>query len=261
MRIKARKLELSTKIINSIMGFCAGFYRKAYPEWDVRSWSNFQLKRFGKIYDRDIINVSGWKDSDKHGKLYKDYFPNARSYTTTNYGKEFGKSPYTDEKEFDLSRPLYKKIGRYDLVFTHTVIEHVFEIDTVIDNLCKLSRDSIITIVPFIQCLHWKDGGFKDYWRYTPFSLMELFEKRGFNTVYCTWNNDTPFMNVYIFHIASCKPDKYRNVFPSYEQPEFKKSSPGLALHNTIWPSDKEKTKSYYLGELIGNIFNNRCNY
>ncbi len=217
--------------------------------------ANSELKKNGKIYQGDILNVSGWQDLDKHGNRYKDYFPNSKSYTVTNFGSEFGSSGYINEKELDLSVPYSNNLGTYDLVFTHTVIEHILPVDIVIDNLCQLSRDSIITIVPFMQCLHWKEGAFKDYWRYTPFSLKELFEKREFKTVYCSWNNDTPFMNVYLFHIASRRPDKYRNVFPYYEEPEFKISSPGLAFHNNIWPSDKEKTKSYFLGELMGNIF------
>lgn len=52
----------------------------------ARLWSNECLRKYSDYLGGDICNVSGWKDQDKQGGYYKDYFPNRTSYTITNYG-------------------------------------------------------------------------------------------------------------------------------------------------------------------------------
>src|SRR5229473_1615128 len=56
----------------------------------ARYWSNQELKRFSHVAAADVVNVSGWKDEDKQGRHYRDYFPKARSYTITNYEGDSG---------------------------------------------------------------------------------------------------------------------------------------------------------------------------
>ena len=53
-----------------------------------RVWSNRELRRVGSMVRGDVVNVSAWQDSDKEGGHYKDYFPNASSYTITNWRTE-----------------------------------------------------------------------------------------------------------------------------------------------------------------------------
>ena len=49
----------------------------------TRVWSNQEIKKFSSFAKGDVANVSAWKDQDKQGKNYKDYFTNAKSYTIT----------------------------------------------------------------------------------------------------------------------------------------------------------------------------------
>ena len=44
-----------------------------------RIWSNKILKRISNNFDGDIINISGWKDDDKEGNSYSEYFINSKS--------------------------------------------------------------------------------------------------------------------------------------------------------------------------------------
>ncbi|MFH0958053.1 MAG: hypothetical protein V1897_05040, partial [Pseudomonadota bacterium] len=220
---------------------CAsGFLINSHPEWNPRHWSNREILKYGNIYKGDVVNISAWKDGDKEGGRYRDYFPNAKSYTVTNFGSEMESSGYENEKELDLSRPYSRDLGKYDLVFSHTVLEHVFQADVAIDNLCRLSRDTIMTVVPFIQVLHWRGNAYRDYWRYSPFALQEIFEKRGFKTLYLSWNDDTPLMNVYLFHIASCRPDAYKDIFPVYREPDFLERAPGNVFNMSLWPKPEQ---------------------
>ena len=58
-----------------------------------RLWSNNELGKFASLFRGDVVNVSAWKDSDKDGKNYEEYFVNAKNYWITNH--------QTREKGFD----------------------------------------------------------------------------------------------------------------------------------------------------------------
>lgn len=254
MRFWVRRII--TSIINRCLDFSVGLLVSSHPEWNPRSWSNREIKRIGKLFTGDVVNISAEMDSDKGGDVYSNYFPNARSYTITNYKKN--NKNFLNEKVLDLSVPYNGSIGYYDLVFNHTVIEHIFESSVAIDNLCKLSHDCVLTIVPFIQCLHWREGIYRDYWRYSPFALQEEFRIRGFKTLYMTWNQNTPLMNVYIFHLASKNPERYTNIFPKITKPEFLKYAPGMAFQNALWPSDEYKTLFKRFGDKVGEFLSQK---
>lgn len=53
-----------------------------------RIWSNRELKKFAKLFRGTVVNVSGWKDNDKEGANYREYFINASEYWITNYKSE-----------------------------------------------------------------------------------------------------------------------------------------------------------------------------
>lgn len=247
--------RLMHNLINSVMNKClefmVGFLITSHREWIPRIWSNREIQRFGPLFTGDVINVSAWKDSDKDGGHYREYFPNAASYTISNYGEgREGSSGLAEEKILDLSKPYTGSIGQYDLVFSHTVIEHIYPSSLAFENLCQLSRDCIITVVPFIQQLHGYEDGYSDYYRYSPFALQESFQKHGFETLYTSWNSDHPLMNVYIFHVASKKPNKYTGKFPKSEVIIRGTNGPGFLITKMLWPVEKNFFRK--LGEVIG---------
>tara|TARA_B100001287_G_C22566174_1_gene473968 strand:- start:165 stop:911 length:747 start_codon:yes stop_codon:yes gene_type:complete len=201
-----------------------GIFRKPRLE------TNKILKKFAHLFKGHVINVSGSSDSDKDtsffnyyfgdfdsGKRYKDYFINANSYTISNYPKD--KTNYNLDKSsmifLDLEENYIKKelIENFDVVYCHTVFEHLFDIFKAFKNLCSLSRDVVIFIVPQFQRIHDYERGYKDYWRFTPFSVDELFKKNGFTVLY----RETTLgfsSSMYLFYIASKKPKTWMSHFP-----------------------------------------------
>lgn len=176
-----------------------------------RLWSNKELLNFSHIFKGAIINVSGWNDNDKNGKRYNDYFNKSSKYYISNVGKYRGECGFENEMFLDLEKKLPEKlIEQFDVVFNHTVLEHIFNIQQAFDNLCNLSKDIIITVVPFVQEQHSTDD-FGDYWRFTPQAIVENFKIRGFETVYIS---TTPFKNTskYIFAISSKKPEQWDSI-------------------------------------------------
>lgn len=181
-----------------------------------RIWSNQELEKFAHLFHGNIANVSGWKDEDKEGSLYSDYFLNADHYTITNYDqdKERGYQGSCDEIVIDLEKSLSPAHhGKYNVVFCHTVLEHIFNIDIAFKNLCILSNEVVIVVVPFIQQLHGLNDNVFDFWRFTPYSLKFLFEKNGLKLRYCSSNGDNSNSSIYLFAIGY-RGDNWDNQIP-----------------------------------------------
>lgn len=179
-----------------------------------RLWSNRELKQVAHLFEGDIVNVSAWKDQDKEGGFYKDYFSNASSYSITNYKAEAnGLQNKNHETYLDLENELPDYLeSSFDVVFNHTTLEHVFEVRKSFSNLCLMSRDVVITVLPFMQQYHAHYG---DFWRFSPELVKRLFAENGFELVYQSFNNHKA-ASVYLFSIASKKPEQWSKHFPDW---------------------------------------------
>jgi len=176
-----------------------------------REWSNREIAQYAHLFRGDIVNVSGWKDVDKEGGFYRDYFVNAASYSITNYKAEArGFQGGEGEIFLDLEENLPDDLNnKFDVVFNHTTLEHIYDVNTAFSNLCKLSSDIVIIIVPFLQQYHADYG---DYWRFTPLVIKRLFEDHGFEVLYQSFNSHK-MSSVYLFSIASKNPEKWKDCF------------------------------------------------
>lgn len=210
-----------------------GLERHFSSSYSPRVWSNRELSRFGDLFSGAVINVSGGKDMDKQGRFYREYFPNAGSYEISNHTSSPKSPEYQLILDLESKRLPNGLAGRYDVVFTHTVLEHVYLIDRALDNLCALSRDIVISVVPFIQSFHCGKT-YSDYWRFSPHAMARLFDDRGFGTVYMSWN-DSPLGNIYVFHIASRYPENWDQIRhrqpPLHFGPGYMRSRAGARGH------------------------------
>ncbi len=176
-----------------------------------RDWSNAELKKVAPFVGGDVVNVSGWQDSDKRGGQYREYFAGARSYAISNYHHGVkGVQGMPGELLLDLeAQAPHELIARFDVVFNHTVLEHIFDVHQAVKTLCALSRDVVILVTPFVQEVHFIEGSFGDWWRMTPACVRRLLEREGLTTVYQS-ANDTAWFDVYVFTVAARKPESYR---------------------------------------------------
>lgn len=176
-----------------------------------RMWSNLELKKFSQLFEGKVANVSGWQDSDKQGAKYKEYFVNANEYWITNYRSDIRgyQGNLQNELFLDLTKPLPVELhNAFDIVFNHTVLEHIFEFDAAFDNLCKLTKDIVILVVPFLQEQH---GAYGDYWRFSPQALDKMFHLRDMEVMYINYN-DQRLSSIYIFAIGSRQPNKWKAI-------------------------------------------------
>lgn len=177
-----------------------------------RLWSNQEIRKFAHLFEGDVVNVSAWKDVDKEGRTYRDYFYNAKSYSITNYEADArGFQGQEGEIFLDLEKDLDPILEqKFDLVFNHTTLEHVFYVQKAFENLCKLSKDAVMVVVPFLQEMHTDYG---DYWRLTPQALERLFADNGFIMRYVSFNSHTS-SSVYIFCIGVRNEQKWEGKIP-----------------------------------------------
>lgn len=184
-----------------------------------RIWSNGVLQTLAPLCEGEIINVSGWDDRDKQGRRYRDYFVNATSYSISNYSGERGMGDASDVTDFqiDLEKPLAPELaGRFDVVFNHTTLEHIFKVETAFANLCAMSRDIVIVVVPFAQEMHYTSS-YGDYWRFTPIGLRALFRANGMEVVYEAANDDRN-AGLYVLSVGSKHPERWRDRFPAHHK-------------------------------------------
>lgn len=227
-----------------------------------RVWSNWELKKFAHLFEGNVANISGWKDFDKENSYYKAYFTNAKSYTITNFKSEArGFQGSENEIFLDLTVELPVELkGRFDVVFNHTVLEHIYDVKTAFKNLCILTTDIAIVVVPFLQEMH---GDYGDYWRFTPSAMKNMFEENGMSMLYCSFNSQ-PNASVYIFCIASKNKEKWNgiisNQFSTFEPTLLKKGLKKWVGYNAIQNEKYSLSKrvsflSRILKKLSFNVF------
>ncbi len=183
----------------------------------ARIWSNRELKKISGLFDGAVVNVSAKEDIDKEGSTYRQYFNNASDYWLTNLdaAPDHGFQGRANEILLDLTQPLKSELDRkFDVVFNHTTLEHIFDIRTAFHNLCSLSKDVVILVLPFCQTEH-ETSSYRDYWRLAPSCIRELFSEEGFTTVYESANNDFNAA-VYTFFVATRHPESWRSRMPAH---------------------------------------------
>lgn len=176
----------------------------------ARVWSNTVLRKFSPHVFGKVINVSAADDEDKEGGRYADYFPNATSYIMSNFGTgtDRGFRARPGELLIDLEIQLAAELRHcFDTVFNHTTLEHVFDVRTAFANLCALTNDLLVIVVPCAQVQH-DSRDFGDYWRFMPSGMRRLFDENGLNVVYEAANHHRNTAT-YLFFAGSRKPERW----------------------------------------------------
>ena len=87
---------------------------------------------------------------------------------------------------------------KFDLVLCTNVLEHIFDINSAIQNLRYLLKDRghLVVSVPFIYPLHDEP---KDYWRFTEHALKKLFSDFKILTIKRTGIRQFPTQYIFLF--------------------------------------------------------------
>jgi len=184
--------------------------------FNPRLWSNSELKKIADqvLPGQRIINVAGWKDLDKQGRHYRDYFREPQCYHISNYAGDIKRGGVGGPNlTIDLSQELPCELeSMYDVAFNHTVLEHLEDPRLAFLQIAKLSKDIVISVVPFKQKLHFEPGAFDDFFRLSPFAMRAFHKEAGLTVLYESYT-PPPALDVYLLYVGSRKPEKHKN-FP-----------------------------------------------
>jgi len=206
--------EVKRRVLEALRARLFNMGRQACYELSPRRWSNAELRRICGAFEGDVVNVSGWRDEDKDGSTYREYFGNARSYRITNYvGTAKAEDGIEGSVFLDLQGELPADLrGCCDVAFCHTVLEHIHDVPQAMRNIAEMTRDIAVLIVPFMQQEHYTDELYGDYWRFTPLGLKWLFEQNGMKLVWLA-GNDNPWYPIYLLAVASRRPGAWTGRF------------------------------------------------
>jgi SAM-dependent methyltransferase len=189
--------------------------RRVIPQYQPRIFHNRVLREYLRYFSGDILNVSGWEDRDKEGGYYQDYFGHIDRYVVSNIAGDRGRStlrPGVNQQHLDLAEPLGDEMrSAFDVVFCHTVLEHVYDTQLALQNIAEISRDVVVIVVPFSQSVHYTRT-YSDYVRLSPFYLRRVLEEAGY-TVLLSTVNDQQWFPIYVTMIAARSPERYELLF------------------------------------------------
>ena len=137
-----------------------------------RAEANRIFRHWAEPLTGRVLSIGSGHDQDKEGRTYREYFPNASTYHTS----EPVPSPHCD-LVVDVMDMGDIADGAYDAIFWSGVLEHVCNPFVAVDECYRVlsSGGTFLLGVPFAQPLHRMP---QDYWRFTESAVIHLL--RGF---------------------------------------------------------------------------------
>ena len=133
-----------------------------------RKESNKWLRKNCRDIQGRVLSIGSGRDYDREGGYYRDYFPNALSYTTSEVSEEF-------KCDLTLDVRSMPEIGdeSYECIFCSGVLEHVDDYHAGLDELTRILNTGGILLLglPFRQAIHMSP---QDFWRFTEYGIKHL---------------------------------------------------------------------------------------
>jgi hypothetical protein len=135
----------------------------------ARLASNALLRGWGSALTGAVLSIGSGTDHDGEGGRYRDYFPKATSYTTSEVGAEAAGC----DLALDIRAMPTVADESYDVVFCSGVLEHVDDVWAARRELWRILRPggTLLLGVPFRQAIHRAPY---DFWRFTEHGLRYL---------------------------------------------------------------------------------------
>jgi SAM-dependent methyltransferase len=130
--------------------------------------SDVLLAAWCRAVTGDVLSIGSQDDADGRGRLYRDYFVSARSYTTS----EVAPRPGCD-RVLDVRAMPEVADESYDAIFCSGVLEHVDDCHAAVRECGRILRPGGVFLVgvPFQQRIHCAP---LDFWRFTVYGVRYL---------------------------------------------------------------------------------------
>jgi SAM-dependent methyltransferase len=135
-----------------------------------RRESNAWLRVVCKDITGDVLSVGSGDNLDRDGHSYREYFPSAKSFTSSETLESRRKVDLIlDVRKMDLPDECY------DCIFCCGVLEHIDELHSALNEMYRVLKKGGYLIVgfPFWQRIHKAPS---DYWRFTEDGARHLLK-------------------------------------------------------------------------------------
>lgn len=135
-----------------------------------RRESNEWLRRQCRDIRGHVLSIGSGDDSDGEGGAYRNYFPMAASYTTSEVTEAFACDLVLDVR----CMPEISD-GSYDCIYCSGVLEHVDDFRGAMGELTRIIKPGGILLLglPFRQAIHMPP---QDFWRFTEHGIRFLLK-------------------------------------------------------------------------------------
>ena len=137
----------------------------------ARKESNKWLRRNCGDIQGKVLSIGSGSDADSEGDYYRNYFPMASSYTTSEVSREF-------KCDLTLDVRAMPEIAdeSYDCIFCSGVLEHVDDYQAGFDELTRILKNGGVLLLglPFRQAIHMSPH---DFWRFTEHGIRHLLNE------------------------------------------------------------------------------------
>jgi SAM-dependent methyltransferase len=135
-----------------------------------RKESNKWLKTHCADVAGKILSIGSADDSDHEGKTYRDYFPKATSYTTSEVT-----TGYNTDLVLDVRKMPEINDAAYDALFCSGVLEHTDDYQAGMREMTRILKPggTLLLGLPFHQAIHSSPY---DFWRFTEFGVKYLLK-------------------------------------------------------------------------------------
>lgn len=134
----------------------------------ARRESNAWLRKHCLEIKGAVLSIGSGDDSDNEGSNYRNYFPGASSYITSEVTNDFNCDMIIDIR----SMPEVPD-GSFDCVYCSGVLEHVDNVQAGLDEITRILKNdgTLLLGLPFRQAIHMSP---QDFWRFTEFGIRYL---------------------------------------------------------------------------------------
>lgn len=160
---------------NNILKISKEHNNRKFYNWVIYDIGDKWLRRFTDKYKGNLYDLGCGEMPFKNWLL---------NYAETYTGVDWGNSLHTIEADIlaDLNKPLPIQDKVADTVISFSVMEHLCEPQLFLDEAHRILKPGgwVILQVPFMWHVHEAPY---DYFRYTRYGLLYMFEKSGFSEI------------------------------------------------------------------------------
>lgn len=139
-----------------------------HREFRLRKQSNQLLTRWCADIEGQVLSIGSGTDDDGEGRCYRDYFPKASSYTTSELTPD-----HHVDMVLDVRNMPEIDDDTYDCIFCSGVLEHVDDYQQALHEITRVLRPGGVLLLglPFRQGIHMAPN---DFWRFTEYGIKYL---------------------------------------------------------------------------------------